>query len=90
MMDPTLLCHLCKIPLPTPCSAVATSTNTAQPSDPCSRAEVEVLEERVVMPDPDSAVLLRKKVLAPGAAAAAAGARRAGKAAAGVVLYLIL
>ncbi|GAB4823340.1 hypothetical protein N2152v2_010386 [Parachlorella kessleri] len=47
-----------------------------------SRAEVEVLEERVVMPDPDSAVLLRKRVLAPGAAAAA-GAKRASKATAG-------
>lgn len=46
----------------------------------CSKSECEVLEERIVMPDPDSAVLVRKRVQPPGpagpqrkAATAAAG-----------------
>jgi hypothetical protein len=50
----------------------------------CSQEEFEVLEQRIVMPDPSSATLVRKLVAPPEAAAAAAGAAagRRGKAAA--------
>ena len=49
----------------------------------CSQEECEVLEQRIVMPDPSSATLVRKLVAQPEAAAAAAGAAgRRGKAAA--------
>lgn len=60
----------------------ATSNTTLLSNPSCSPEECRVLEERVVMPDPSSAVLVHKDLLAVVPAAATGTGNRAGQTAA--------